>query len=56
MELQSHFGRKSPAMAMEYVTKSKVALKDVAEMLSRGDTVTVSQVCVIVSLISLLTT
>ena len=40
-------------MAMEYVTKSKVALKDVAEMLSRGDTV--SQVCVIVLLIYLLT-
>ena len=35
--MQSHFGWKSPQMAMEYVTKSKTAIKDVAAMLSKGD-------------------
>jgi hypothetical protein len=35
--MQSHFGWKSPAMAMEYVTKSKAAIKDVAAMLSKEE-------------------
>ena len=35
--MQSHFGCKSPQMAMEYVTKSKTAIKDVAALLSKGD-------------------
>ena len=35
--MQSHFGWKSPQMAMEYVTKSKTAIKDVAALLSKGE-------------------
>ena len=36
-QLQSHYGWKSPNMAMEYVTKSRAAIKDVAELLARGE-------------------
>ena len=37
IQLQSHFGWKSPNMAMEYVTKSKAAIKDVAGLLANKD-------------------
>ena len=37
VQMQSHFGWKSPQMAMEYVTKSKTAIKDVAALLSKGE-------------------
>ena len=37
IQLQSHYGWKSPNMAMEYVTKSRAAIKDVAELLARGE-------------------
>ena len=37
MQLQSHFGWKSPNMAMEYVTKSKAAIKEVAGLLKKED-------------------
>ena len=32
--MQSHFGWKNSGMAMEYISKSKVALKDVATKLA----------------------
>ena len=35
VQLQSHFGWKSPGMAMEYVTKSKAAIRDVAGLLMK---------------------
>ena len=37
IHLQSHYGWKSPNMAMEYVTKSRAAIKDVAEVPARGE-------------------
>ena len=37
IQLQSHYGWKSPNMAMEYVIKSRAAIKDVAELLAQGE-------------------
>ena len=35
VQLQSHFGWKCPGMAMEYVSKSKAAIRDVAGLLMK---------------------
>ena len=38
IQLQNHYGWKSANMAMEYVSKSNAALKDVAGLLAKDDT------------------